>query len=230
MSIMRAYKYVNCAVLACPCAGASSGGVSAFAVGATAACGSDAPTGSGCGGPSTRRAGKPGGGTSGRAACRRAGWAPCALSAWTRFASCSWVGLRPRVRRFCGVGVRCRGGFRVDACRVDVCRDDDCRAGGCRHSSSPLMSSYSSEHILPTMTIRHARASTQPASSASARRSESSASAILRPVGTPSSRSRRQARSPTWHGIAMRLYSVPRLADRKRECFVEFVGTPGRAV
>ena len=51
LSIMRADKYVNCAVLACPCAGASSGGVSAFAVGATAACGSDAHTGKGCGGP-----------------------------------------------------------------------------------------------------------------------------------------------------------------------------------
>jgi hypothetical protein len=51
LSIMRADKYVNCAVLACPCAGASSGGVSAFAVGATAACALAASPGSPSGAP-----------------------------------------------------------------------------------------------------------------------------------------------------------------------------------
>ena len=188
--------------------------------------------GSGCGVPSKRRADKPGGGKSGSAACRGAVGAPCVLSAWTtrtvprprrsctaastapgsaqtrlyraastapgsastapgslRFASGLWAGLRPRVQRSRGLGVRCGGSFRV---------------GGCRPSSLPLMSSHRSERILPTMTPRHASPSMQPAISTSARLSESSAWAILRPHGTPASRSRRQSRSSTWQDIAAR--------------------------
>ena len=88
----------------------------------------------------------------------------------SRYASCTWARLWPGVRRTCGPSVRCGGS-------VCVIR--------CHSSSSPSMSSSSSEHILPTMTNRHASNIAQPAS---ARRSESSASAIMRPVGTPASR------------------------------------------
>ena len=64
--------------------------------------------------------------------------------------------------------------------------------------------SCSSEHILTTMAHRHASDSRQPAISAQARRSESSASAILDHVRAPETRSGMQARSFAWQYIAAR--------------------------